>query len=72
MALEHFNSFKKEIFSPEIDNSRVFSLDKIEVKKLAAVFRKAENYTEIVIASLGGWLIRDGYAIRTSQYQMEL
>lgn len=72
MALEHFNLFKKEIFSPEIDNSRIFSLDKIEVKKLAAVFRKAENYTEIVIASLGGWLIRDGYAIRTSQYQMEL
>lgn len=71
-ALENYNAFKKEVYSTETDSARVIALDKIEVKKIAAVLKKPENYTALTIANLGGWIIRDGFAVRSNQYELDV
>lgn len=71
-AMDNFNLFKKEVFSTEVNSDRVIPLEKIQVKKLAAIFKKPESYTAAVVASFKGWLIRDGWAIKTNQYEMHI
>lgn len=71
-ALDNFNAFKREVYATDLSDDRIFNLDKIEVKKVAAVLKKAENYTALVIANIGGWIIRDGWAIKTNQYELSL
>lgn len=71
-ALSNFNVFKKEVYSAEMDSTRVVPLEKIQVRKLAAVFKRPESYISAIIASMGGWLIRDGWAVKTKQYELEI
>lgn len=72
LAMNNFNTFKKEVFATDYDSSRVIPINRIEVKQVAALFKKAENYTAAVILHLGGWIIRDGFAIRSTQYEMSI
>lgn len=71
MALENWKIFKKEVMSTTIEDSQIIPLDKIEIKRLAALLHQKEDYAEAIILTQPGWLIRDGYAVRTNQYGME-
>lgn len=71
-AFDNLKIFQNEAVSIDSTFERSYKIDKIEVKRLAAAFNKQENYTASVIASLGDWIIRDGYAIRRTNGQNEI
>ena len=72
MALENWKVFKKEVMSSTIEDSQILPLNKVEIKRLAALIHQKEDYASAIVLAQPGWLVRDGYAIRTEQYSMEL
>lgn len=70
VALEDWRAFKKEALNPPTGDAQSFSLDKVEIKRIAALLQRTEDYAAAVVAAQSGWLVRDGFAIKTDQYEI--
>lgn len=68
--MEDWRAFKKEALNPPTGDAQSFSLDKVEIKRIAALLQKTEDYASAIVAAQSGWLVRDGFAIRTNQYEI--
>lgn len=72
LALENYLVFKKEALSVEMDSSRINSIEKVKLSWLAGCIKQTEDYVAAIVLSVGGWIIRDGVAIKTNQYELSL
>ena len=71
-ALQNFKLFKKEVVSLEVNDSQVNELVKVDIGWISAIIGHPEDYIKAVVLSIPGWLIQDGYAVKTNQYRMEM
>ena len=71
-ALESFKVFKKEATSLETGDVQVCELKKVDVRWISAITGHPEDYIKAIVLSVPGWLIRDGFAVKTDQFGLEM
>ena len=69
-ALTNFKLFKKEVVSLDVNEDQVSDLQKVDIGWISAIIGHPEDYIKAVVLSVPGWIISDGYAVRTNQFVM--
>lgn len=70
-ALNNFKIFKKEVVSLDIQDNQIKDLEKVDLGWISAIINHPEDYISAIVLSIPGWLVRDGYAVKTGQVGLE-
>lgn len=71
-ALQNFKVFKKEATSLDSVDVQVCELKKVDVRWISAITGHPEDYIKAVVLSMPGWLIQDGFAVKTDQFRIDV
>lgn len=72
VALQNFKLFKKEVMSNDITDSQINDLEKVDLGWISAIIGHPEDYIKAVVLSIPGWLVQDGYAVKTNQFRLDV